>query len=87
MTLNAVPRGPPTSSGATCGDPRQFTDWDALYPAERRRLVRDIVSRVIYDRPNGTLKIEFQGPDGRMTRMGESESPDLCQSTGSPNPR
>lgn len=67
---------------------RQFTDlWDALYPAERCRLVRSIVSRVIYDRPNGTLRIEFQGPDGRKIHAGESESLNLDFSSGSPNPR
>ena len=67
---------------------RQFTDlWDALYPAERCRLVRSIVSRVIYDRPGGTLQIEFQGPGERNIQTGAPESPDLSPPTGSPNPR
>lgn len=43
---------------------RQFTDlWDALYPGERCRLVRSLVSKVIYDDLTDGLQIEFKAPE------------------------
>ncbi len=43
---------------------RQFTDlWDALYPGERCRLVRSLVSKVIYDDLTDSLQIEFKAPE------------------------
>jgi site-specific DNA recombinase len=39
----------------------QFTDlWDALYPGERCRLVRSLVSKVVYDDLTDSLQIEFK---------------------------
>ena len=43
---------------------RQFTDlWDALYPGERCRLVRSLVSKVVYDDLTDTLQIEFKAAE------------------------
>lgn len=43
---------------------RQFTDLrDAVYPGERCRLVRSLVSKAVYDDLTDSLHLEFKAPE------------------------